>query len=375
MVNESDVVYATIDFAFFKEYLFNFSKRLYMKKLLAIFALSVLFMTSCGGEKKEDKPLTSQLSPEAKTELLARAKQIFGSLPDKMPGSENDTPELVSLGKTLYFETKLSVSGTQSCNTCHDITNGNAGVDNKRVSPGAIEGKEGTRNSNTVLNAGFQFAQFWDGRAADLKEQAKGPILNPVEMAMPNEKEVEKVISAAPEYKDMFSKAFPGVKNAITFDNLAHAIAAFERTLISKSRYDDYIMGNPTALNDQELSGLKTFIDVGCITCHIGPLFGGSMYQKMGLIKPYKNDKDFGRFDVTKNEADKFFFKVAMLRNITLTAPYFHDGAVESLDEAIKTMADINLGKNLTDDEIGNIKAFLKALTDKDLEKGIKKVF
>ncbi|GAB1370856.1 cytochrome c peroxidase [Candidatus Kapaibacterium sp.] len=346
-----------------------------MKKLFTILSVSLFILVSCGGEKEDASTPESQLSPDAKTELLNRAKQIFGALPDVMPGSENDTPELVALGKTLYFDTRLSATGTQSCNTCHDVTNGIAGVDNKKVSPGAIDGKEGTRNSPTVLNSGFQFVQFWDGRSPDLKDQAKGPILNPVEMAMPSEKEVEKVIGAIPEYQDMFSKAFPGVKNAITYDNLAHAIAAFERKMVSKSRFDDYINGNPTALNDQELTGLKTFIDVGCITCHTGPLFGGKMYQKMGLIKPYSNDKDFGRFDVTKNEADKFIFKVSQLRNITLTAPYFHDGAAQSLDEAIKVMADINLGKQLTDKELSDIKAFLKALTDKDLEKGIAKQF
>lgn len=346
-----------------------------MKKLLSIMFLSAILFTSCG-EKAEDKPEQSEsLSQEAKTDLLARAKQIFGALPDKMPGSENDTPELVQLGKTLYFDTRLSVNGTQSCNTCHDITNGKAGDDNKIVSDGAIEGKKGTRNSPTVLNAGFQFVQFWDGREPDLKGQAKGPILNPDEMAMPSEKDVEKMLSGITEYQEMFGKAFPSEKNAITYDNLAHAIAAFERTLISKSRFDDYVMGNPTALNDEELVGLKTFIDVGCITCHTGPLFGGTMFQKMGLIKPYANVKDLGRYDATKNDLDKYFFKVAQLRNVTLTAPYFHDGAAKSLDEAISTMADLNLGKQLSSQELNSIKTFLKALTDKDLEKGVAKNF
>lgn len=347
-----------------------------MKKILLTFVFSAFILTACGGDKADEGPQqTSKLSAEAKTELLARAKQIFGALPDKMPGSENDTPELVALGKSLYFDTRLSVNGTQSCNTCHDITNGNAGVDNKRVSPGAIEGKQGTRNSNTVLNAGFQFVQFWDGREPDLKGQAKGPILNPDEMAMPSEAAVEKLLAGIPEYQEMFAKAYPNDKNSITYDNLANAIAAFERTFISRARFDDYIMGNPTALNDDELAGLKTFIDVGCITCHTGPLFGGNMYQKMGLIKPYANDKDLGRYDVTKNDLDKFMFKVAMLRNVTLTGPYYHDGAVESLDEAINTMAELNLGKTLTKDETASIKTFLKALTDKDLEKGISKNF
>jgi len=255
-----------------------------------------------------------------------------------------------------------------SCNTCHDINN-MAGVDGKPTSPGALPGKIGTRNTPTVFNAGFQFAQFWDGRAPDLKEQAKGPILNPVEMAMPNEKEVVKVISSIPEYQDLFKKAFPNEKNPITFDNIAHSIAAFERTLVSKSRYDQWVTGDKNALTDEEKIGLKTFIEVGCITCHTGPLFGGNLYQKMGLVKPYSNTKDLGRFDVTKQESDKFMFKVSMLRNVALTAPYFHDGAVKTLEEAVKIMADINLGKQLTDDQLKSIVAFLKALTDPKLEK------
>jgi len=333
-------------------------------RLFSIFLIS-LFVLSCGGKKESG---SSKLSEAEESELLTKASSIFGALPNKMPGSENDTPELIELGKKLYFETKLSVNNTMSCNTCHDINN-KAGVDGKPTSPGALPGKIGTRNTPTVFNAGFQFAQFWDGRAPDLKEQAKGPIVNPVEMAMPNEKEVVKVISSIPEYQDLFKKAFPNEKNPITFDNIAHSIAAFERTLVSKSRYDQWVTGDKNALTDEEKIGLKTFIEVGCITCHTGPLFGGNLYQKMGLVKPYSNTKDLGRFDVTKQESDKFMFKVAMLRNVALTAPYFHDGAVKTLEEAVKIMADINLGKQLTDDQLKSIVAFLKALTDPKLEK------
>jgi cytochrome c peroxidase len=333
-------------------------------RLFSIFLISV-FVLSCGGKKESG---SSKLSEAEESELLTKASSIFGALPKKMPGSENDTPELIELGKKLYFETKLSVNNTMSCNTCHDINN-MAGVDGKPTSPGALPGKIGTRNTPTVFNAGFQFAQFWDGRAPDLKEQAKGPILNPVEMAMPNEKEVVKVISSIPEYQDLFKKAFPNEKNPITFDNIAHSIAAFERTLVSKSRYDQWVTGDKNALTDEEKIGLKTFIEVGCITCHTGPLFGGNLCQKMGLVKPYSNTKDLGRFDVTKQESDKFMFKVSMLRNVALTAPYFHDGAVKTLEEAVKIMADINLGKQLTDDQLKSIVAFLKALTDPKLEK------
>jgi cytochrome c peroxidase len=341
-----------------------------MKKIIFMMSLSLILMISCG-EKKGDAEESGikQMTVEEQTELTNKAKQIFGVLPDKMPGSENDTPELIALGKKLYSETKLSVNGTQSCNTCHDVSIGKAGVDNKPTSAGAMAGKQGTRNSPTVLNAGFQFVQFWDGRAKDLKEQAKGPILNPAEMGIVSDKDAVKAIISVPEYRDLFVKAYPTIKEPITFDNIANAIAAFERTLVSKSRYDNYMNGNPTALTLQEKQGLKTFIETGCITCHTGNLFGGSMYQKMGLIKPYKNDKDLGRFDVTKNEADKFIFKVPMLRNIALTGPYFHDGTVADLEEAIKTMADINLGKTLKAEESADIKAFLNALSDVNIVK------
>lgn len=339
-----------------------------MKKYL-ILLFSAIIIASCGGGKSDREK--AEISPADEAELLTKSKSIFGALPDKMPGLETDSPELVELGRKLYFETKLSVNNTQSCNTCHDINN-RAGDDGKPVSPGAIEGKFGTRNAPTVLNAGFQFVQFWDGRAKDLKEQAKGPILNPVEMAMPDEKTVEKTISAIPEYKEMFAKAYPNEKKPITYDNLANAIAAFERTLVSKSRFDDWINGNPNALTPQEKVGLKQFIEVGCITCHTGPLFGGNLYQKMGLVRPYKNTKDLGRFEVTKQESDKFMFKVSQLRNVALTAPYFHDGTISNLEEAVKVMANIQLGRELTEEQTKNIVAFLKALTDKKLESKLK---
>ncbi len=336
------------------------------KNILLYFTL-VLFLFSCGGKKESE---VKKLTESEEQELLTKSSSIFGLLPNKMPGSENDSPELIELGKKLYFETKLSVNGTMSCNTCHDINN-LAGVDNKPTSPGALPNTMGTRNTPTVFNAGFQFAQFWDGRAPNLKEQAKGPILNPLEMAMPNEKEVVKVISSVSEYRELFKKAYPNDKNPITFDNIANAIAAFERTLVSKSRFDKWIAGEKTALTDEEKAGLKNFIEVGCITCHTGPLFGGNLYQKMGLVKPYRNTKDLGRYEVTKQESDKFMFKVAVLRNVELTYPYFHDGSVNTLEEAVKIMADINLGKQLTDEQLKSIIAFLKSLTDPNLVKKV----
>ncbi len=316
----------------------------------SIFLMVVLGLVSCGP------------SQETK-DLQVKAKQMFGALPAKMPGSENDTEALISLGKKLYFEKKLSQNNSQSCNSCHNIEGKAAGVDNLPTSPGAF-GKNGDRNSPTVLNAGFHFAQFWDGRAADLKAQAKGPILNPVEMAMPSEGEVIKRLKEDAEYPSLFSKAFPSAKEALTYDNLAEAIAAFERTLVTSSRFDDFVNGDHKALTAEEQAGLNTFVASGCSSCHNGNLFGGNSYRKVGQVNPYETT-DLGRFNVTKDPTDKFFFKVPSLRNIALTGPYFHDGKVSTLEDAVKKMAYHQLGITMKDEDTSKIVKFLATLSDK----------
>lgn len=306
-------------------------------------------------------------SAQAQTapDVRAAAKAAFiAPLPDKMPGADKDTPALVALGKKLYLDKRLSANNTQSCNSCHNVEGKGAGVDNEPTSPGAF-GKRGGRNSPTSLNAGFQIAQFWDGRAADLVAQAKGPILNPGEMAMPSEAEVIKKLKATTDYSPLFDKAFPGAGSKITYDNMAKAIAAFERTLITRDRFDDFLKGSDKALSALELKGANLFLTTGCTTCHTGPLIGGGMYMKVGLVNPYENTSDLGRFEVTKDNDDKFKFKVPTLRNIALTAPYFHDGRIATLPEAVKKMAWLQLGKELKDDEIKAIVAFLGSLTDK----------
>jgi len=324
-----------------------------MKYFVLLSLVLAIIMSACGDSERT----------EYKQQVLEKSKNIFAVLPDKMPGSENDTPDLIALGKTLFMDGRLSDDNQQSCNTCHDIAK-MAGADGKPTSPG-VKGQNGDRNSPTVLNAGFQFVQFWDGRAKDLKEQAKGPIVNPVEMAMTDSVAVVKKIRAAEEYKPLFEKAYGAGEDKITFDNIAGAIAAFERTLITHDRFDDFLKGNLRALSVEEVEGLDLFFSKSCITCHTGPLLGGNMFQKMGLIKPYDDTKDTGRFAVTNNETDKFMFKVPTLRNVALTAPYFHDGAVVSLNEAVKIMADIQLGQKLTDEEVNKITAFLNSLSDK----------
>ncbi|UOG33962.1 c-type cytochrome [Leptospira noguchii] len=322
-----------------------------------------IFLVTCGPSEKTKK-------------LIDDSKKIFGTIPDKMPGGESDTSELILLGEKLYFEKRLSANDTQSCNSCHNVVGKAPGVDNLPTSPGAF-GKNGVRNSPTVLNAGFHIAQFWDGRAKDLKEQAKGPILNPVEMAMPSASEVEKKIGQIPEYQELFAKAYPGSltkensntlnrTQKITYDNITGAIAAFERTLKTQDRFDDFQKGNHNALSAKEQEGLEKFITTGCITCHVGPLLGGNSFRKLGQVNPYENSSDRGRQDLTKNSSDAFVFKVPSLRNVAITGPYFHDGKVASLEEAVKKMAHLQLGKDLSDSDIKLIVTFLKTLTDKN---------
>ncbi|MDH5598164.1 MAG: c-type cytochrome, partial [Cyclobacteriaceae bacterium] len=262
-------------------------------------------------------------------------------------------------------DVRLSKDNTQSCNTCHDL---NAfGVDNNALSNGN-DGNPGTRNSPTTLNAALHMAQFWDGREPDVEAQAGGPILNPVEMAMPSEKAVVDRLSKIAEYKEMFAKAFPASKPAITYDNLKAAIGAFERKLITPTKFDEYLNGDEAALSDSEKEGLQLYINTGCTTCHTGKLLGGSLFQKFGLFGNYweytKSEKiDNGRFDVTGEEFDKYMFKVPSLRNIEKTGPYFHDGSVADLKEAIKIMGVTQLNREISDQEAEKMITFLKTLT------------
>jgi len=302
---------------------------------------------------------------------MRRANRFFSPLPDAMPGSEKDTSERIALGKKLYFDKRLSVNDTQSCASCHILDDGFAGVDNLPTSPGAKK-QLGTRNSPTVLNAGWQDSQFWDGRADDLVEQAKGPILNPVEMGMPDEQTVEKKIRGIAEYQKAFSSAFSGENPAITYQNIAEAIAAFERTLITPARFDDFLNGDANALSLAEQRGLNTFLKVDCKSCHDGKLIGGETYETLGKENPYENQDDQGMYLVTKDEEDRMVFKVAALRNVALTAPYFHDGKIETLDQAVRKMAELQLDEKLTDQQVSDISHFLKALTDKNREQYIK---
>jgi len=279
---------------------------------------------------------------------------------DKLLANKDNpiTKAKLDLGKMLYFEPRLSKSGLISCNTCHNL--GLGGVDGVSAAIGhKWTANPHHLNSPTVYNSVFNIKQFWDGRSPDLEDQAMGPIQAGPEMAMPKELAVER-ISAIPGYKEPFQKAFPGQENPITFTNIGKAVAAFERTLVTPSGYDSFLQGEQNALSKGEQKGLETFISKGCTACHNGPGIGGSMMQRFPLIKPY----EFANLGDFKGDANGLV-KVPVLRNIEETAPYFHNGAVWSLEKAVKIMGETQLGMDLSDVEVEDITIFLKALTGK----------
>lgn len=322
----------------------------------------IALMMACSGGTPAETPApepTAVVEP-AKAEIDKRHTALFKPLPALMASDTNPvTPEKVTLGRMLYYDTRMSTSGTISCNSCHMLDK--YGVDNEPTSPGH-DGRRGGRNSPTVYNAGVHATQFWDGRALDLEEQAKGPILNPIEMGMSSAEDVVGKLKAIPGYAPLFAAAFPGQADPITLDNIALAIGAFERGLVTPGPFDAYLEGDATALTDAQKKGLDTFISIGCTTCHMGAAVGaGPGFQKLGLVEPYPTT-DLGRFEVTKAETDKFMFKVPSLRNVTKTGPYFHDGSVATLDEAARLMAKHQLGRELSSEEMTDLLTFFSAL-------------
>lgn len=266
---------------------------------------------------------------------------------------------MVELGKKLYFDPRLSKSGFISCNSCHNLSMG--GTDNLKTSIGH-NWQKGPINAPTVLNSSLNLAQFWDGRALTLQDQAGGPIANPGEMASTHTLALS-VLQSIPAYVAEYKKVFGSDKIAI--DGVTKAIAAFEETLVTpNSRFDKWLKGDKKALTAQEVAGYELFKDSGCTGCHNGAAAGGNTYQKMGVVEPYKSTSPAeGRVAVTKEEADRFFFKVPTLRNVELTYPYFHDGEAATLTDAVDTMGRIQLGKKFTPEENGKIVAFLKSMT------------
>ncbi|MGE5261005.1 MAG: cytochrome-c peroxidase [Actinomycetota bacterium] len=298
--------------------------------------------------------------------LMKQAQALFQPIPLEPPAVKgvNATPPMVALGKDLYFDPRLSKSHNISCNTCHQI--GLGGDDALSTSIGH-NWQRGGRNAPTVLNAVFNIAQFWDGRAEDLKAQAGGPIQNPIEMGITHEHAIE-MLKAIPGYAPLFQAAFPDDKDPITMPNVVTAIAAFETTLTTpNSPFDKYLRGDQNALTPEQQAGLQLFISTGCASCHSGINIGGQMYAPFGVVERPGADilppNDKGRFAVTKSVSDQYVFRVPPLRNVELTTPYFHTGQVWDLTQAVGIMATDQLGKSLTDVDVDKIVAFLKSTT------------
>lgn len=340
--------------------------RLARPSTLLLVSLSAAACGGKGGDAKGEEAPVIKMAPKAATlpkpdvkALLARAQRDFAPLPAAIESADNPLSDAkIELGRMLYFDGRLSKAGDVACESCHHLAE--FGVDGEPTSPGH-QGQRGDRNSPTVYNAGLHLAQFWDGRAATLEEQAKGPILNPIEMAMPDEAAAVAAIQAVPAYVEKFGQAFPG--EGVTYANIARAIAAFERKLVTPGPFDRFLTGDTAALSESALQGLQLFYDAGCITCHTGAGLGGTMYQKLGSVKPYET-KDVGRFAVTKVETDKYLFKVPTLRNVAKTGPWMHDGSITDLSQMVKIMVEHQTSKGtLTEAELGALLAFLDALT------------
>lgn len=330
-----------------------------MKRTLILFLLAIslggLLFVACG-EAEEEAPADETTLPELTAQTLA----IFGTMPTEVaPTNYEMSEELVDLGRMLYYDTRLSANENMSCNTCHGLTN--YGMDGLRFSFGHTGNPVG-RNSPTVYNAALHVSQFWDGRAADVEEQAKGPILAGGEMGMPSAEVVVETLKAIPAYMPYFEAAFPGDDDPITYDHVGQAIGAFERRLVTPGRFDEFLAGDETALTDREQQGLQLFIATGCTACHNGPALGGGMYATLGAQEPYTTN-DVGRYAVTGEESDLYRFKVPSLRNIAVTGPYLHDGSIPTMEAMVQLMVRHQLGKELESEEIDDIVTFLRALT------------
>ena len=343
-------------------------------------ALTVVALAACDNSSSQPEKAASATQTEpvaassvsnasdADQDLLKQAQAIFKPLPsvEEARAEHPFTDAQVQLGKQLWYDPRLSKSDKISCNSCHSLDN--YGVDGHSTSTGH-NGALGGRNAPTSLNSGTLGIQFWDGRAPNVEEQAKGPLVNPVEMAMPNLDVVAKKVASIDGYNKSFKEVYADKGGEATIDNIAHAIGAFERTLLTPSRWDKYLRGDINALSVPERVGLQTFIDKGCVACHSGMGLGGDTFQKFGLVKgPYwkyidAKNHNIGIADITKKEEDQNFFRVASLRNVAKTAPYFHTGTVKDLHEAVRVMGEIQLGKTLSSEEIDNIVVFLNALT------------
>lgn len=365
--------------------------------------LSLLLLAACGGEqpaggKKSATSSTSSVQPKKAASASKPAskpaqkpkkkstskrgskrvrrprvdfrmvKALYGNDPLSPKPAVPSTPEMVALGKTLYHNEDLSQKGNVSCATCHDLST--YGVDHKVTSSGSA-GESGDRNALSTYNSSRYFRQFWDGRSETVEDVTLAHLLSPTANGLADEAAVLAKINANAELVEGFKKAFPADENAVSVANLGNAVGAFARTLTTSSKWDEYLDGNQRALSNEELLGFKTFMDVGCNTCHLTRTLGGNAYQKLGVYVPYKG-KDTGRMRVTGNEADKYSFRVPSLLNVEKTAPYYHDGSMATLEDAVADMVKNQITAKVTPEQIASIVLFLKALTGKLPEEFVK---
>lgn len=299
------------------------------------------------------------ITEQKNVEITQEELTTYKSLPVNFFLDQSDArPELILLGKKLFNEKLLSASNQISCSSCHDLAK--AGTDLQQFSI-SDNGIFTNRNSPTILNAAGHTSQFWDGRVLTVEEQALDSILSPKKMSMLNAESALTALKSRVDYIEDFKIAFPDEKNSLTFQNIGIAIGTYERTLTTPSRWDLFLNEDKDALSEEEKIGFIKFNELGCYICHGGQLLGGQMLMKVGLVNSWPNQKDLGRFEVTKNESDKMIFKVPSLRNVTVTGPYFHDGSVKSLHTAIKMMAYHQLGKEITDKEAASIELWLNS--------------
>ncbi len=317
--------------------------------LAASLALALLAVSGC----RSDVEAAAEIEPD----------HLYMFAPISAPAPAQGVMALrVNLGRRLYYDTHLSENNSLSCNSCHDLAR--YGVDPGNAVSLGHNKNAGSRNSPTVYNAVLEFAQFWDGRAPTLAAQASGPMMNPVEMGMSGPNAVIAVLRANPSYVQMFKKAYPESKDPITMDNLTDAIATFESGLVTPSRWDDYLRGDTKALSEEEKEGLQAYLDAGCASCHAGAAMGGNSYQKLGVFRDWPDQKsDRGRFDLTHEQSDAMYFKVPVLRNIAETGPWFQNGKVQSLDQAVRLMGEYQTGQKLSAAQVQQIVVFLRALT------------
>jgi cytochrome c peroxidase len=339
------------------------TKREWMSATLAtaaVLGMASIAAVAHAGESAP-APTTAAAGKDASAEINPRLLRRFVPLRARFdaPGATVNNTE-IQLGRMLFFDQRLSADRDISCNSCHRLDH--YGVDGLSFSVGR-KGQLGGRNSPTVFNAAGHFQQFWDGRAVDVEAQARGPMMNPVEMAMKDEKQIEQRLRAIPGYVAAFHAAYPQIADPVSIDNAARAIGAFERGLSTPSRWDRFLRGEVGALTPAEKKGFKVFSNVGCMVCHTGEFLGGSTFQRVGLVEPWPDQKDPGRAQITKSNSDKMVFKVPSLRDVARTGPYFHDSLASDLPTAVRLMGKHQLGLDLDDDEVGSIVTWLACLT------------